>query len=241
MRELRRVQQPPEERLGLARAAQMHERLERERRVAHPAEAVVPVALATDLLGQRGRRGGGDRARRRVNEQLERERAADHRVAPRPVVRRAARPTRASRPSSRPSRRSTSSRRGRDQRLLVRGAHSAMQRRARPHASSKRPADRRAVDLGVAGVPRADRQRVAPPTATGTPPRHSMLAPDLPVAEGAGRRASASGRFPATPSTRRTSSRVGPSPGPAASSRPSRAPTPCAVVNVVSSTLVSGR
>ena len=53
--QLGRVQQPPEERLGLPRAAQMQERLEREGRVAHPAEAIVPVALTADLLGQRRR------------------------------------------------------------------------------------------------------------------------------------------------------------------------------------------
>ena len=61
--QLRRVQQPPEERVGLARAAQLQQRLERERRVAHPAEAVVPVALAADLLGQRRRGRRRDRAR----------------------------------------------------------------------------------------------------------------------------------------------------------------------------------
>ena len=87
MRELGRVQQPPEERLRLARAPEVQEGLERECRVAHPAEAVVPVALAADLLGQRRGRRRRDRPGGRVEEQLERQRAADHGIAPRAVVR----------------------------------------------------------------------------------------------------------------------------------------------------------
>ena len=86
MGELGGVEQPPEERLGLARAAQLQEGVEREGGVAHPAEAVVPVAFAADLLGQRGGRGGGDRSGGGVEEQLERQGAADHGFAPRPVV-----------------------------------------------------------------------------------------------------------------------------------------------------------
>ena len=49
---------------------------EREGRVAHPGEAVVPVALAARRLGQRGRRRGDQRAGRRVGQALERQRAA---------------------------------------------------------------------------------------------------------------------------------------------------------------------
>ena len=85
--ELGCVEQPPEERLGLARAAQLQEGVERECRVAHPAEAVVPVALAADLLGQGGGRRRRDRSGGSVEEQLERQRAADHGVAPGAVVR----------------------------------------------------------------------------------------------------------------------------------------------------------
>ena len=48
------------------------------RRVAQPAVAVVPVAHAAELLGQRGRRGGEDRARRPVAEAAQRQRAAQH-------------------------------------------------------------------------------------------------------------------------------------------------------------------
>ena len=53
MRELRGVQQPPEERLALMRAAELHQRAQRERRVPQPAEAVVRIALPAELLGQR--------------------------------------------------------------------------------------------------------------------------------------------------------------------------------------------
>ena len=54
--ELGGVQQPPEERLGLAWAAELQQRAEREGGITHPAEAVVPVALAADLLRQGGAR-----------------------------------------------------------------------------------------------------------------------------------------------------------------------------------------
>src|SRR5581483_5947248 len=66
--------------------AEARERVHREGRVADPAEAVVVVALAADPLGQRRGRGRGDRAGRRLDQQLQRERAADDRVAPRAVV-----------------------------------------------------------------------------------------------------------------------------------------------------------
>ena len=67
------------------------QRLEREGRVAHPGEAVVPVALAARGLGQ----GGGQRRHRRpgrhVGESLDRQRRALDRVAP-AVVREAGPP-----------------------------------------------------------------------------------------------------------------------------------------------------
>ena len=64
-----------DELLGLVRAGADVERLERQARVADPGEAVVPVALAADRLGQRGRRGRDDRARRPVGQALEHPRA----------------------------------------------------------------------------------------------------------------------------------------------------------------------
>jgi len=62
---------------------------QRERRVAHPAVAVVPVALAAGRLGQRRGRGRHRRAGRRVRESLERECRALQVLAP-PMVREAA-------------------------------------------------------------------------------------------------------------------------------------------------------
>ena len=61
------------------------ERLQCERGVAHPGEAVVPVALAAGRLRQRRGRGGDRRARRHVGQPLDRERRALDGVAP-PVV-----------------------------------------------------------------------------------------------------------------------------------------------------------
>ena len=67
MAELGCVEQPPEERLALPRAAELQQGVERERGVAHPTEAIVPVALAADLLGQ----GGGSRRRDRPGRSVE--------------------------------------------------------------------------------------------------------------------------------------------------------------------------
>ena len=65
-----------EEVVGLPVEAERVEAPERERGVADPGVAVVPVALAAGRLGQRGGGGGDDRAGRRVGQALERERAA---------------------------------------------------------------------------------------------------------------------------------------------------------------------
>src|SRR5438445_1873308 len=75
-----------DEALGLVRAATDVERLKREARVADPGEAVVPVALPTGVLGQRGRRGRDDRARGPVREALQDTRADADEVAMRSVV-----------------------------------------------------------------------------------------------------------------------------------------------------------
>ena len=58
---------------------------QRERRVAHPAVAVVPVALAARRLRQRGRQRRDHRAGRRVGEALQHERRALQVLAPRVV------------------------------------------------------------------------------------------------------------------------------------------------------------
>jgi hypothetical protein len=52
MGQLRRVHQPPEVGLRLGCAAKLEEGVDREGAVADPGEAVVPVALAADLLWQ---------------------------------------------------------------------------------------------------------------------------------------------------------------------------------------------
>ena len=65
-----------EEVVGLPLEAQRQQRPQHERRVADPAVAVVPVALALRRLGQRGGRGGQQRAAGRVGEALERQRRA---------------------------------------------------------------------------------------------------------------------------------------------------------------------
>ena len=75
-----------DELLGLVRAGADVERLEREARVADPGEAVVPVALAADRLGQRGGGRGDDRAGRAVGEALQDARAVAHEVAVRALV-----------------------------------------------------------------------------------------------------------------------------------------------------------
>ena len=69
-----------------------HQRVEGQAGVAHPAEAIVPVAHAADLLGQRRRRRRDDAAGRRVGQRLQREQRAHDGVAPRPLVGAAAGP-----------------------------------------------------------------------------------------------------------------------------------------------------
>ncbi len=73
-----RPQQPasPGDRLLVVVALEEGE--QRERRVAQPAVAVVPVAHRADPLGQRGRRRRDDAARRLVGERLEHDERATH-------------------------------------------------------------------------------------------------------------------------------------------------------------------
>jgi hypothetical protein len=76
-RQPRAVQQPVEERRRLVVVAEIRQRADGQRRVAHPAETVVPVQVAADPLGQRRRRRRDDGARGRVVEQLERQHATN--------------------------------------------------------------------------------------------------------------------------------------------------------------------
>ena len=79
-------QEPVPPALGFLLVARHHERVEGEGGVPQPAVAVVPVADASELLGQRRRGGGDDAPRRRVGERLEGEQGAPHHVAPSPLV-----------------------------------------------------------------------------------------------------------------------------------------------------------
>ena len=81
-----RARHERDELLRLVGARADVQRLERQARVADPREAVVPVALAADGLGQRGRRGGDDRAGRPVRQALQHARAVAHQVAVRALV-----------------------------------------------------------------------------------------------------------------------------------------------------------
>ena len=225
--QLRRVQQPPEERLGLARAAQLQERLEREGRVAHPAEAVVPVALAADLLGQRRRGRCRDRPGGSVEEQLERQGAADHGVAPRALVgalRRPAAPVRGRRLQAAPR-----PARGSGRRVAPGGRRTARSTPIRTRSQLEAPEDRVFVDLRPRRRPRSrPPARRGPPSATGTPPRRSSRVGDGGRSRSAGVTRQRIGTRPATPSTRRISSRVGPRSWPGNAIASVTRTTPCA-------------
>ncbi len=79
------ARQPVAPVLRLVVVAGIHQREQRQRRVAHPAVAVIPVALAADEFGQRGRRRRHDPAGRLVGQRLERDQRARDRLGPRPV------------------------------------------------------------------------------------------------------------------------------------------------------------
>ena len=83
---------PAHERAGLVGVAEPHEGVERERRVADPGVAVVPVAHAADLLGQAEGGRGDDRAVLLRDEQLQRQRGAVDHLAPAALVAAAADP-----------------------------------------------------------------------------------------------------------------------------------------------------
>jgi hypothetical protein len=68
--------------VGLPVEVQEVQRLQRERRIPDPREAVVPVALAAGRLRERGRSRRHRRAGRHVRQPLDRERRALDRVAP---------------------------------------------------------------------------------------------------------------------------------------------------------------
>src|SRR4051794_9737199 len=80
------MQEPPKEGVALVRTAELDQRVERERRVAYPGVAVVPVALASYPLRERCGCRGRNRAGGRINEQLQRQCAAHDSIPPRAVV-----------------------------------------------------------------------------------------------------------------------------------------------------------
>ena len=84
--------QPPGPRRRFVVVARQQEALHGERRVAEPGVPVVPVADASDLLGQRCGRGRAHRSGGRVGEGLQRDQRADDVVAPSPRVGAARRP-----------------------------------------------------------------------------------------------------------------------------------------------------
>ena len=89
----RRAQQPVAPGARLVVVAGVHQRKQRQRRVAQPAEAIVPVATAAEHLRQRCRRRRDDAAGGRVGQRLERDQRARHRFGPLAVFSDSARPT----------------------------------------------------------------------------------------------------------------------------------------------------
>ena len=76
------AEQPLAPGAGLLEVAGDQQRVERERGVAEPAVAVVPVPHPADPLGQRRGRRGHDPAGRRVGQRLQRDQRAQDRLAP---------------------------------------------------------------------------------------------------------------------------------------------------------------
>ncbi len=75
-----RAQQPAPPQLGLVGVTGLDQRADRQRRVAQPAEAVVPIARPARVLGQRGRRRGHDAAGRGVGQHPQGHQGAAHQV-----------------------------------------------------------------------------------------------------------------------------------------------------------------
>ena len=134
---------------GLLDEAQPEQGVHRERGVAHPGVAVVPVALAADLLGQgRGRR-GHQAAGRGVGHQLQRDRRALDRLAPPAGV---GRPGQPRPPEPRPSRRRAPGSRRRGSRAAARPRPTPARRRGSrpPPGRATRAGPRRSTcDAGL--------------------------------------------------------------------------------------------
>ena len=157
VRELRGVEQPPEEGASLRRAAHAQKGVERKRAVANPAVAVVPVADARERLGQRGGPGGGNRPGGSVDQELERERAPHHRPSPRALVAALGRPAAPEVHRGREARLDLAPGRE-DERLPVRrGEHD---QRLTSVRGAEAPAGRVGAFRALSGPPGADRHGV---------------------------------------------------------------------------------
>src|SRR6185295_9722102 len=82
----RRAQEPIAESDGLVEVAAEGQRHDGQAGVAQPAEAIVPVAHAPQLLRQRRRRRGDDATSGRVGERLERDERTDDSLPPAALV-----------------------------------------------------------------------------------------------------------------------------------------------------------
>ena len=80
-----RAQQPVAPHARLVVVAGIHQRQQRQRRIAQPAETVIPVALAPDAFRQRGGGRGHHAPGRCKGERLERDQRALHRFVPRAI------------------------------------------------------------------------------------------------------------------------------------------------------------
>src|SRR5690348_5283229 len=152
------MHEPPEERRGLGVTPELKQRLQRERGIAQPRKAIVPVAIAADALRQRRRGRGGDGAGWREHEKLQRERAPHDRVTPRSLIGERAAPSAPEghggidpRVDLLPCRN--------DERLAVRSGH--RQQRAPAVARLELAFDGDSVTPSDAGVPGADPEGIA--------------------------------------------------------------------------------
>jgi hypothetical protein len=79
----RRAQEPVSPRLRLAVIAGVHESEERERRIAQPAIAIIPVPRSAELLRKRGGGRGDESSGRSMGQRLQGDQRARHRFRPR--------------------------------------------------------------------------------------------------------------------------------------------------------------
>ena len=229
-----RAHQPVAPGARLVVVAGVHQREQRERGVAQPAVAVVPVAHAADLLGQRGGRRGDDAAGRRVGQRLQRDERAAHRAAPirRSTLQRAAQSFQKPRSRASASCGSTCARR-----LEVR-------RRVREHEGERLA---RADLEARAGAPLAVLERHRRAAAAPCPARRPRAAAAVGAAASprAPRRRSRSAARPRSPSPRARAGRRRCAPGRIGRSRTGMksisVTAPSAVSNSVSRTSVSAR